>query len=60
MRELLQTEREGRCVVLTLTLHACVVQGEAFTAFTVEAPRRVDTRGPGTTAAVLSGTLIVV
>lgn len=45
---------------LTLTLHACGVQRETFRAFTVEATRRVDARGPGTTHTVLSGTLIVV
>lgn len=43
-----------------VTLHACVVQGETFSAFTVEAARCVDARGPGTTAAVLRGALIVV
>lgn len=46
--------------LLTFTLHACVVQGETFRAFTVEATRCVDTRGPGTARAVLSVTLVVV
>ena len=42
-----------RLDLLTLTLDACGVQGEAFGTFTVEASRGVDAGRPGATHTVL-------